>query len=345
MELILDFLDGSLSKTFLIPLKSTSFTALRIIYFKMGLDIHADELTEFALALSPKKFEWKNIFWIESIYNLSNITENGLKHVMLLKKHFKINNDIQISKSNPLLFSLLYNQFCKNFLSLNKYIEDNILISLSAMLLQSEFYGCEITSQFLCLNKRLISILPGYFIQDSSLLIKIFHCWEKFNKVSERDSQSTFLTTFLSYPLLYSYYTYDILYDQEAVLTIFTDELRFTLASHINVELYPTSSICSLSFSLEKHYISLSFIYGSVVFFSDYVVQIVSILSSFVNLHVVCLDDGDTDADQIQLSMENVFLLNLNLTMGDYLNILFQEVPFFERVRYNFQQSELNLYY
>ena len=325
MELILDCLDGSVSKTFHIPIKSTPSTALRTIYFKMGLDLHANDLNEFALALSPNIFEWKNIFWLESHHSLQIITQNGQKHVLLLKKYFLINRDVEISKSHPLLFSLLYNQFYKMFLSSKIPLEENILISLSARLLQSEFSGCEITLQSLCWNQTLSSILPVYLKEDSSLGPKIFHCWQIFDYLSEERSKFIFLTNFLSHSDLYSYYIYDILYPSEAELTILPNELRFSLPSHGNVDIFPTYCFRSFSFSSKKLSISLLHGNGNVIFFSDYIEQIVSILSTHVNLHFICLDNHDTDVDQIQLSLKDP------LSYKDYLCLFEQDTPFYQR--------------
>ena len=339
MELILDFLDGSASKTFLIPLKSTPFIALRIIYFKLGLDIHADDLTELALALSPQNFIWKNILWLEPTRIVQHITHNGLKHVLLLKKHFLLNKDIQIAKCHSLLSSLLYYQFYKIFISSNN-IGNNILISLSARLLQSEFYGCEITLQSLFLNTRLSSILPAVYREDSSLAVKIFDCWKFFDKLCERESQFEFITAFLSHPDLYCYYSYDVFKDRDAVLFILTDELKFIILSHSDVEVvYPTSSICSLSISLEKHSISICFANGIVTFFSDYAEQIASILA-ILNLPIVCLDDFDTDIDQTHLLLKNVWVPNLESPLTDYLKLIDTDIPFFECYSCNSRQGE-----
>ena len=306
MEIILDFLDNSPSKTFLIPLKSTAFNALRMIYFKFDLDVHADHLAEFYLAMTDRPFHWQNVRWLEPSTNLQTLTNNGLVHVLLLKKYFLANTDIQIAKTNSFIRSLLYSQFYETFISSLCFIDYSILIFLSARLLQCEYYGCEISINSLHSNDILSMILPRRFHEDCLIGYLIFNCWHTLRHLPEEDSKIIFVSDFLSHTKLHSQYIYDVFYDFYCQLILTVDQICFSYfetTAHFEEKLL--SSLTSFSSSSICRSILLKFDDKVVIFFSDFVIEIVAIISDFCNIPHVNLDDIHTDVSKATIGMES----------------------------------------
>lgn len=306
MELILDFLDNSPSKTFLIPLKSTAFNALRVIFLKLNLDVHGDYLSEFSLALTSFPFEWRNVHWLEPSTDLLIFTNNGSIHVLLLKKFVLTTTDIQYVRTNSFICSLLYSQFYRIYISSSRFIDYSVLINLSARLLQCEYFGCEISINSLLSNDIFSMILPRRFHDDSLIGYLIFNCWHTFRHLPEKESKIMFLSDMLLRTDLHSQYIYDVLYDSHCHLILTVDKISFSyLETTAHFEEISLFSLASFSSSSICRSVLLKFCDRVIQFFSDFVIEIVSIISKFCNISSVNLDDFHTDVSKATIQMES----------------------------------------
>ena len=337
MEIILDFLDNSPSKTFLIPLKSTAFNALRMIYFKFDLDVHADNLSEFSLALSSNPFHWQNIHWLEPSTILQSLTNNGLIHVLLLKKYFISNIDIRIARTNSFVCSLLYSQFYKLFISSLCFIDYSILIYLSARLLQCEYFGCEISINSLHSSDILSMILPHRFHEDCLIGYLIFNCWHTLRHLTEKDSKIMFISDIVSRTTLHSQYIYDVFYNFHCHVIITVDQIRFSyFETTVYFEEELLSSLTSFSSSSIYRSLLLKFDDRVVLFLSDFIIEIVALISKFCDISHVNLDDFHSDVSTTTIGMES--------QLDIYLRF-FENGDDISKYLFTSSQGRFNLYY
>ena len=281
MELTLDFLDGLPSKIFILPQSTNASSALKIIFFKLGLDTFSNQLNEFSLALSQSHFTWKNVCWLIPEENVFLQTNNGRKHVYILKMYFFKNLDINFVGINNLLMSIVYSQFYLMYLNIeldfNEIFHQDALIHFAALLLQSEFYGCDNNLYSLRSSNKIMSILPFNYRDLPEIDNEIIFIWNKFKDISERRAKLEFVHLFLQYNIFFSYF-YEFTFVDDSILMITLDEISFYFPSRFIQKSFRLSQIDSISYNNLLKSISI-FVKGEkIILKSNFSVQIILIL-------------------------------------------------------------------